>query len=126
MREQFVEAVKQVRGLVAQGFNATSGSRRTFELELAKLLAPHLAGLVRRRQQLLEGSGRERWSDELDTFMRRTLWPALGAERDYADRNRTFVTLLVDVMVEREQRRTASAEPILVPLVARLDAGLAS
>ena len=116
MREQFVGALKQVLGLLIQGFDFESDSRRTFELELAELLAPHMALLVQRRQKLLESAGRERWSDELELFMRRSLWPALGAERDYAERNRTFVALLIDVMIERAQHRTANANAILVPL----------
>jgi hypothetical protein len=116
MREQFVDALKQVLGLLVQGLDFESDSRRTFELELEKLLTPHMAVLIHRRQKLLQGAGRERWSDELDLFMRRSLWPALGAELDYAERNRTFVTLLVDVMIEREQRRTVNASPIVVPL----------
>ena len=126
MREQFVGALKQVLGLLVQGFDFESDSRRTFELEIARLLAPHMEVLVHRRQKLLESAGRERWSDELELFMRRSLWPALGAELDYAERNRTFVTLLIDVMIEREQHRTTNANAILVPLVSRFDASWAN
>jgi hypothetical protein len=116
MRVQFVGALKQVLGLLVQGLDFESDGRRTFEREVARLLAPHMPALIHRRQELLEAVGREHWSDELDLFMRRSLWPALGAELDYAERNWTFVTLLVDVMIEREQRRTTDANPILVPL----------
>jgi hypothetical protein len=126
MREQFVDALKQVVALLVQGLDFETDSRRTFERELAQLLAPHMAVLIHRRQKLLEGTGRERWSDELDTFMRQSLWPSLGAELDYAARNSTFVTLLVDVMIEREQRRTTNATPNVVPLVSRFDASWAN
>ena len=126
MREQVAGALKQVLELLLQGLDFESDSRRALELELAQLLAPHMAVLIHRRQKLLEGAGRERWSDELDLFMRRSLWPALGAELDYAERNHTFVTLLVDVMIEREQRRTTSANPILARLSSRSDASWAN
>jgi hypothetical protein len=126
MREQFVDALKQVVALLVQGLDFETDSRRTFERELALLLAPHMAVLIHRRRKLLEGSGRERWSDELDHFMRQSLWPSLGAELDYAERNRTFVTLLVDVMIEREQRRTTNANPVVVPLASRFDASWAN
>jgi hypothetical protein len=126
MREQFVGTLKQVLGLLVHGLDFETDNRRTFERELAQLLAPHMAALIDRRQKLLEGAGRERWSDELDHFMRRSLWPSLGAELDYAERNRTFVTLLVDVMIEREQRRTKNANPAVVPLVSRFDASWAN
>jgi len=125
MREQFVDALKQVVALLVQGLDFETDSRRMFERELAQLLAPHMSVLIARRQKLLEG-GRERWSDELDLFMRQSLWPTLGTELDYAERNRTFVTLLVDVMIEREQRRTMNAPPVVVPLVSRFDASCAS
>jgi len=126
MHEQFVDALKQVRALLIQGLDFETDSRRTFERELALLLAPHMAVLIHRRQKLLVGAGRERWSDELDHFMRQSLWPSLGAELDYAERNRTFVTLLVDVMIEREQRRATNETPIALPLVSRFDASWAN
>jgi hypothetical protein len=126
MRGQFVGALKQILGLLIQGIDFEADRRRTFEVELGQLLAPHMAMLIHRRQKLLEGVGQERWSDELDLFMRRSLWPLLGTDLDYAERNRTFVTLLVDVMIEREQRRTLSANPMVIPLVSRFDASWAN
>jgi hypothetical protein len=126
MREQFVGVLKQVRALFFQGLDFEADSRRAFELELAQLLAPHMATLIHKRQKLVEGRGRERWSDELDHFVRRCLLPALGEEHGYAERNRTFVTLLVDVMIEREQRRTTNANPVVVPLASRFDASWAN
>lgn len=126
MRGQFVGALQQVLGLLAQGLVFDAGSRRTFELKLDQLLAPNMALLIERRRKLLEGAGRERWSDELDLFMRRDLWPSLGSDLDYAERNRTFVTLLVDVMIEREQRRTTSANPVAMPLGPHFDASWAN
>jgi hypothetical protein len=126
MRVQFVGALKQVLGLLIQGIELEADRRRTFELELGELLAPHMAMLIHRRQKLLEGVVQERWSDELDLFMRRSLWPLLGTDLDYAERNRTFVTLLVDVMIEREQRRTSSSNPVVIPLVSPFDASWAN
>jgi hypothetical protein len=126
MRVQFVGALKQVLGLLIQGIELEADRRRTFEVELGQLLAPHMAMLIHRRQKLLEGAVQERWSDELDLFMRRSLWPLLGTDLDYAERNRTFVTLLVDVMIEREQRRTSSSNPMVIPLVSPFDASWAN
>ena len=72
--------------------------------------------------KLLAETGDERWSDELQTFMQRSLWPLLGPDRGYADRNRAFITLMLDVAIEREQRRAAAASVAIIPQVSRFDA----
>ena len=126
MREQFVEACKQVFGFLVQGIDFEADKRRAFESELTELIAPHMPVLVHRRAKLLESDGQGRWSDELDTFMRRNLWPLLGSERAYADRNRTFVTLMLDVAIEREQGRSAAIAVAVMPQVSRFDATWAS
>jgi hypothetical protein len=50
----------------------------------------------------------------------------LGEDRIYAERNRTFVTLMLDVAIAAEQRRmqTSRAEPL--PFVRAFDANWAS
>ena len=126
MRVQFVEAFRQVVVLLVQGLVFDVDQRRAFETELRELIAPHMPILIHRRAKLLESNGEERWSDELDGFMRTSLWPLLGTDLDYADRNRTFVTLLIDVMIEREQRRVPLANSAAMPLVSQFDAGRAS
>jgi hypothetical protein len=126
MREQFVGAFKQVLGFLAQGIEFEAERRRAFETELKELIAPHMPVLVHRRAKLLASAGQERWSDELDSFMRQSLWPLLGSDLDYAERNRTFVTLLLDVAIEREQRRASEACAAVIPLVSRFDATWAS
>jgi|SRR5579871_5731269 len=105
MRESFVGVVKQAVGSFIQTFDLEAERRRVFESDLKELIAPHLSALTHRRAALLESRGHERWSDELDSFMHRSLLPSLGADRDYAERNRTFATLILDVEIEREQRR---------------------
>ena len=126
MREHFVGACKQVLGFLVQGIDLEAGKRRAFESELAELIAPHMPVLVHRRAKLLESDGKERWSDELNAFMTRSLWPLLGSERDYADRNRAFVTLMLDVAIEREQGRSAAIAVAVMPQVSRFDATWAS
>ena len=127
MRGQVVETFRQVLGFLALSFESrVGGKRRALELELHDLIAPHMPILIHRRAKLLECSGKESWCDELDRFMRTILWPMLGTDLDYAQRNRTFVTLLIDVMIEREQRRTAQRSAVAVPLVSRFDASWAS
>ena len=126
MRERFVGACKQVLGFLVQGIDFEADKRRAFEAELSDLIAPHMPVLVHRRAKLLESAGQERWSDELDAFMRQGLWPLLGADREYADRNRTFVMLMVDVAIERGQRRATAECAAPRPLVSRFDATWAS
>jgi hypothetical protein len=123
MRGQFFGSIGQAIGFFVQG---DADRRRAFEIELEELIAPHMPVLIHRRRKLLESSGQERWSDELDTFMRQSLWPLLGAERDYAERNRTFVTLILDVAIEKEQMRASLPCTEVVPLVSRFDTSWAS
>ena len=115
-------AIKQVIGFLVQGIEFETESWRVFEADLRELVAPHMPVLVHQRAKLLENAGQERWSDELDRFMRQSLWPLLGEDRDYAERNRTFVTLMLDVTIAEAQRRAAAAQPESVPLVSRFDA----
>lgn len=126
MRVQVVEAFRQALVVLGQGFDLEAERRREFESELDQLIAPHLPVLMHRRAKLLEGAGNDLWCDELDNFIRTNLWPLLGADLDYAQRNRTFVTLLIDVTIEREQRRTALESSAAMPLVSNFDASWAS
>jgi hypothetical protein len=126
MQERVVGAFKQVIGFLVQGIDFDSGGWQAFEAEMRELIAPHMAVLVHRRAKLLDGSDGGRWSDELDLFMRQSLWPLLGDERDYADRNRTFVTLMLDIAIAEEQARMATRRSDLVPSVARFGTNWAS
>jgi hypothetical protein len=85
-----------------------------------------MAVLVHRRTKLLACAGPGCWSDELDAFLHQCLWPLLGAEKDYAEHNRIFVTLIVDVAIENEQRRIAQNCDVVMPLVSRFDASWAN
>jgi len=123
MRGQISESFGQVLGFLRQGFHREADRRRAFEAELAELIAPHMAVLVRRRAKLLADGEHRRWSDTLECYMRESLLPLLVRDRDYAERNRTFVTLMIDVSIERAQRRTANAPTM--SLVSQLNAGLA-
>lgn len=123
---QVVEAFRQVLGFLVQGHDFQNGRRRALETELRELIAPHMPILMHRRAKLLERAGREHWCDELDSFMRTSLWPLLGTDLDYAERNRTFVTILIDVMIEREQRQASQTSAAVVPLVSQFDASWAS
>jgi hypothetical protein len=126
MRAHAVGAIRQVVAFLIQGINLDAERRRAFECELKELIAPHLPVLVHQRAKLLASAGPERWSDELDVFLRQSLWPLLGADKDYADRNRIFVTLVVDVAIEQEQKRQAQTGAPLIPLVSRFDASWAN
>ena len=116
------QSLRQVLGFLRQGFDRGANRRRAFEVELAELIAPHMTVLVRRRAKLLEDGEHRRWSDTLDCYMRESLWPLLENDREFAERNRTFVTLMIDVSIERAQRRAAS--PAVAPYVPHLNAGL--
>jgi hypothetical protein len=126
MRENVFEAVKQVFGIFIRGVDLDSERRRAFETDLKELIAPHMPVLTHRRAKLLETGGPERWSDELAAFMRQSLWPFLGADLDYAERNQAFVTLILDVAIEREQRRNSLQCEVEIPLVSRFDTSWAS
>jgi hypothetical protein len=116
------ESLSQVLGFLRQGFDRGVSRRRAFEVELAELIAPHMAVLVRRRAKLLADGEHRRWSDTLDCYMRESLWPLLDRDREFAERNRTFVTLMIDVSIERAQRRELSSAD--VPYVPQRNAGL--
>jgi hypothetical protein len=126
MRERVIGAFRQFVGFIAHGIDFEAERRQAFEIELREMIAPHMPVLLHRREKLLENSGQESWSDELDLFLRQSLWPLLGADKDFAERNRTFVTLIVDVEIEREQRRTARACALNIPQVSRFDTSWAS
>jgi hypothetical protein len=125
MARQMVGAIRQVVGFLVQGMEFEADGWRAFESEMRELIAPHMAVLMHRRAKLLDGSDGVRWADELDGFMRQSLWPLLGDDRDYADRNRTFVTLMLDVAIAEEQRRSASLQAAIMPMVSRFDAAWA-
>jgi hypothetical protein len=118
--EKIVGAVRQVIGLLVQGMEFEIDSWRNFESEVRALIAPDLPALAHQRARLLDGEGD--WSSELDRFMEERLWPRLGDDRPYAERNRTFLTLLLDVTIAAEQRRAPNPSNAgALPLVA-LDA----
>ena len=125
MAKQVIGAIRQVVGFLVQGMEFEAEGWRAFEGEMRELIAPHMAVLMHRRAKLLDGSDGARWADELDGFMRKSLWPLLGDDRDYADRNRTFVTLMLDVAIAEEQRRTRSLQSAALPFVRSFDAAWA-
>jgi hypothetical protein len=126
MQERVIGAFKQVIGFLVQGMEFEAEGWRTFEAEMRELIAPHVAALAHRRAKLLDGSDGMRWSNELCDFMERSLLPLLGDERDFAERNRTFVTLMLDVAIADEQRRQATATTHSLPFVRAFDASWAS
>lgn len=123
MQERVIGAFKQVVGFLIQGVDFEADGWRAFESEMRELIAPHIAVLAHRRAKLLDGSDGSRWSDELDDFMRKGLWPLLADERAFAERNRTFVTLMLDVAIAEEQRR--QHRPCALPIVRNSDASWA-
>ncbi len=126
MQERVLGAFKQVIGFLVEGMDFEAEGWRAFEAEMRELIAPHIASLAHRRAKLLDGSDGMRWSNELDAFMDRGLMPILGDERDFAERNRTFVTLMLDVAIAEEQRRQAETTSQNLPFVRSFDAGWAS
>lgn len=126
MRERVIGAFKQVVGFLVQGMDFEADGWQAFEAEMRELIAPHMPVLVYRRSRLLDGSDGSSWASELDEFMRTSLWPLLGDEREYADRNRTFVTLMLDIAIAEEQRRTAARGTDGLPTVARYGSAWAS
>jgi len=125
MQERVLGAFKQVVGFLVQGVDFEAEGWRAFEAEMRELIAPHIAVLAHRRAKLLDGSDGTRWGDELDAFMRTSLWPLLADERDFAERNRTFVTLMLDVAIAEEQRRRQTACAQSLPFVRSFDASWA-
>ena len=125
MQERVVGAFKQVVGFLVQGMDFEAEGWRAFEAEMRELIAPNLAVLAHRRAKLLDGSDGSSWGDELDDYMRKGLWPLLGDERDFAERNRTFVTLMLDVAIAEEQRRLSTLTAQSLPFVRSFDASWA-
>ena len=126
MQERVLGAFKQVLGFLTQGMEFDSGDWQVFEAQMRELIQPHMAVLVHRRIKLLDGSDGASWWEELDRFMDASLWPLLGDEREYADNNRTFVTLMLDIAISEEQGRRAAARSDLLPHVARYGSAWAS
>jgi hypothetical protein len=120
MRNYLIGSFRQVFGFIARGLELEAEQRRTFESDLEELVAPHMAVLAHRRAKLLASNGPDRWCDELDAFMRTNLWPLLGDDLAFAERNRAFVALLLDVIIEREQEK--ERDQVAIPLVSRFDA----
>ena len=125
MQERVLGAFKQVVGFLVQGVDFEAEGWRAFEAEMRELIAPHIAVLAHRRAKLLDGSDGVRWGEELDTFMRNGLWPLLADERDFAERNRTFVTLMLDVAIAEEQGRRQASSAQSLPFVRAFDASWA-
>ncbi|HEY0107380.1 MAG TPA: hypothetical protein VGB91_14970 [Rhizomicrobium sp.] len=125
MPERVIGAFKHVVGFLVQGMDFEAEGWRAFEAEMRELIAPHIAALAHRRARLLDGSDGTRWSDELEVFMNRSLMPLLGDERDFAERNRTFVSLMLDVAIAEEQRRRQTAIGESLPFVRGFDANWA-
>ncbi|MEJ0044345.1 MAG: hypothetical protein WDM81_19920 [Rhizomicrobium sp.] len=125
MQDRVLGAFKQVVGFLVQGVDFEAEGWRAFEAEMRELIAPHIAVLAHRRAKLLDGSDGVRWGEELDAFMQTSLWPLLGDERDFAERNRTFVTLMLDVAVAEEQRRRHESAAQSLPFVRAFDASWA-
>ncbi|MBV9542307.1 MAG: hypothetical protein JO167_13675 [Alphaproteobacteria bacterium] len=126
MQERVLGAFKQVVGFLVQGIDFEAAGWRAFETEMRELIQPHMAVLVHRRAKLLDGSDGSRWSAELDAFLRDGLMPLLGDERDYAERNRAFVSLMLDVAIAEEQRRTYEQRTTELPFARSFDASWAS
>jgi len=126
MSKGIVDAVRHVIGFLVRGMDFESGGWSRFESEVKALIVPHLPVLAHRRARLLDGGRGERWSDELDGFMEQRLWPLLGEDRAFAERNRTFVTLLLDVTIAAEQSRDRAPGGEALPLVRAFDASWAS
>jgi hypothetical protein len=126
MQERVIGAFKQVIGFLTQGMEFNAGGWQAFETEMRDLIQPHMAVLVHRRIKLMDGSDGSSWWEELDRFMDVSLWPLLGDDRDYADRNRTFVMLMLDIAVSEEQCRRAKPRPDMLPQVARFGSAWAS
>ncbi len=112
-------------GLFANSFDGAPGGRYAFEGELAELIAPHLAVLAHKRARMyIEGDegAMERWSLDLRCFMERSVFPIMGAERDYAERNRGVVSELLDRIVAREQNKPPERTKVqLLPSVTPFD-----
>jgi hypothetical protein len=118
-------ACREVAGLFADSFDGAPGGRYAFEGELAELIAPHLAVLAHKRARMyIEGDegAIERWFLDLRCFMDRSVLPVMGAERDYAERNRGLVAALLDRIVAREQNKPAERSRVqLLPSVTPFD-----
>jgi hypothetical protein len=125
MGDKIVGAVRQVIGALVERMDSEINDWRSFEGEVRALIAPDLAILAHQRARLLDEPGEVRWSHELDRFMEKRLWPLLGEGRAYAERNRTFVTLLLDVAIAAEQRRIPSRSEAR-PVVAAFEANWAN
>lgn len=125
MQERVLGAFKHVMGFLVQGVDFEAEGWRAFEAEMRALIAPHIAALAQRRAKLLDGSDGVRWGEELDAFMREGLWPLLADERDFAERNKTFVTLMLDVAIAEEHRRQQTSGALSPPFVRAFDASWA-
>jgi len=126
MQDRVIGAFKQVIGFIVQGMDFEVDVWRDFEVEMRQLIAPHMAVLAHRRTKLLDGSDGARWAGELDGFMHKNLLPLLGDERAFAERNFSFVRLMLDVAVAEEQRRKQAECASALPYVSGFDASWAS
>jgi hypothetical protein len=99
----------EVFGLLRRGIDHTSIRRDAFEGRLQTLIEPYMPVLVLKRAKLLAADDygelrNERWSKELGSFMGRVLWPRLGSDLAFAERNRPYVCNLLDEMIAARQQ----------------------
>jgi hypothetical protein len=103
------ELLGAVFGLLRRGVDHTSIRRDAFEGRLQTLVEPYMPVLVQKRSKPLVTDDygelrNERWSKELGNFMGRVLWPRLGSDLAFAERNKPYVCNLLDEMIAARQQ----------------------
>ena len=99
--------------------SATFTPRPAVDDEVFALVEPHLAILIHKRAKILSSAAPERWTRELDDFVRRTFfWPEPAATDLYGRLDRREIGQIVDRFVAGEQQREA-ARPAELPQTSR-------
>lgn len=84
--------------------SATFTPRPAVDDEVFALVEPHLTILIHKRAKLLSGGAPERWTRELDDFVRRTFfWPEPAATEIFGRMDRRQLAQMVERIVATEQ-----------------------
>lgn len=107
---------------LTSGFDELPVERSLLSSELRGLVAREMVILVHKRNKWVEGdeTARERWFNDLEAFVSRTLRPHLAGQSVIALWNDSALMRTLDAMVANEQAELA-AIPVRVPVTGRFD-----
>ncbi|HVZ90970.1 MAG TPA: hypothetical protein VG843_04910 [Rhizomicrobium sp.] len=110
---------------LVQAAHSRITSRSRFRRDAQAAIEPHLAFLIHKRSKFLrpapgQAARFDRWANELDDFVRRSVWPASVANEIRSMSGRRHLVDLIDRVVGEHQERLR-AEDAGLPLTSRFN-----